>query len=78
MSNTIGTLYVKCDHFILGATPAWKKLYDIQLLNSDTRYKIKSVYDHCPICTKEIEEKQNELQETFEDTFGLLEESQCK
>ena len=70
----IGTLYVKCDHFLLDDLPKKATLYDISILNPGIPYKIKSTYEYCPLCVKEMEAKQNDLQEKFDMTFGSADE----
>ena len=57
----IGTLYVRCNHLTVE---------EQQVLQRGQRYIIKSEYDWCPICTREIKAKQDKRQTTFDAVFG--------
>lgn len=59
---SIGTLWVKCNHFTVE---------EQHILSRGQRYKVNSEYDWCPICHREMEEKRDQLQTSFDSTFGV-------
>lgn len=57
-------LFSKCNHLV-----------PMRNLKSCELYNWKSTYDYCAECTAEIERKQDDLQNTFEGTFGSVDGS---
>lgn len=57
----IGTLYVRCNHFTVE---------EQQVLQRGQRYMIRSEYDWCPPCHREMEAKKHKTQTTFDQVFG--------
>jgi hypothetical protein len=56
--------YARCNHLI-----------PEQVLTPNKKYRMTSVYDWCPDCTKEIITHQNDLQANFDIVFGGLDDS---